>query len=399
MIQRTVIWLAVTVLVGCASDQGCATYQWVNYDANKSGQAALNRDWFDCSNYADYKTSGQSEAAAQAAGSAARLGGAGAGLAQTLSGILLVDSAQNGYREACMRARGWTKVITNSASSPTSKKIKEYQLHAKEYFDKKDWPALEELSNQWAKEDKTYEPFQWLAKSQFNQSKFKEALSSTAICLERNPSNDAIIYCRGIRADCHYLLKDFDSSFAELNNIISMNINREDWIPSHDRIAMLLSEKSADEKNWDSALKWQKEVINKDSPRFKASRALVKWQKIRNDRDNSRPEELKEILKIFRDFASSGAAGSDFFTLTLGIMYATGEGTEVNMQAANDLFLSAAKSGIPRAQFYYGRNLLNGTGLDRDRAAGLYWIGAAFNNPAADVETKNLAKTLLEANK
>lgn len=120
MLKHFISYLALGVLAGCASSGSNVRYTWVNEDPSRAGQSALNRDWFDCSNYADYKTAGQSEAAARASGDAARLGGGSAGFLQMMSGLLLVDSSKDQHREACMQSRGWTKKLMSTPTPPNA---------------------------------------------------------------------------------------------------------------------------------------------------------------------------------------------------------------------------------------------------------------------------------------
>lgn len=99
------IFLVLTGLFICA----CSTTnrQWVNYDRERNTQYVLDKDSFECSNYADYKTAGVAEASARATGGAAGMGGPGAGVAQLFSGLITTDYTRDSHYQACMRSRGW----------------------------------------------------------------------------------------------------------------------------------------------------------------------------------------------------------------------------------------------------------------------------------------------------
>ena len=62
------------------------------------------------------------------------------------------------------------------------------------------------------------------------------------------------------------------------------------------------------------------------------------------------------------------------------------EGVEIQYRDANKWFESAAKGGLPNAQFEMGKNMVLGLGCEQDHAGGMKWIKAAVGgHPSAQL--------------
>ena len=83
-----------------------------------------------------------------------------------------------------------------------------------------------------------------------------------------------------------------------------------------------------------------------------------------------------DTCRWFERMATRGNLTACFYH---GVCLAIGAGTERNEpEAAHWLFLAAAE--LPKAQYWYGRMLIEGRGMDRDRAQGRIWIERAAAN-------------------
>lgn len=71
----------------------------------------------------------------------------------------------------------------------------------------------------------------------------------------------------------------------------------------------------------------------------------------------------------------------------LGVMYANGQGTPVNLALANEWFLKAAENGSSMAQFNIGQNYLYGTnGLPKNRNQAIQWLKKSAKNGHAQAK-------------
>ena len=81
-----------------------------NDDPSRNNVETAKRDWYECSQQANANAASKDEYRARAAGDAAGMGGAGAGLAQLFLGLFTKENEQETQAENCMKARGWTRV-------------------------------------------------------------------------------------------------------------------------------------------------------------------------------------------------------------------------------------------------------------------------------------------------
>ena len=82
-----------------------------------------------------------------------------------------------------------------------------------------------------------------------------------------------------------------------------------------------------------------------------------------NDKPGVDPAKLKVALKALRQAAKQGNAEAQF---RLGMMYANGEGVDLDHAKAAELLLAAAKQGHATAQMTVGWLYANGYGVDRE---------------------------------
>ena len=93
---------SVFLILGCATEPEI----WIHPSGRKS-QLDLNQDDAYCTSKAQSESSGVSNAATDATGSAASLGGYNAGLSQMVLGLAMVQVTQRRHWERCMSEIGW----------------------------------------------------------------------------------------------------------------------------------------------------------------------------------------------------------------------------------------------------------------------------------------------------
>jgi TPR repeat protein len=89
-----------------------------------------------------------------------------------------------------------------------------------------------------------------------------------------------------------------------------------------------------------------------------------------NDKPGVDPAKLKVALKALRQAAKNGNAEAQF---RLGMMYANGEGVDLDHARASELLLAAAKQRHTSAQMTLGWMYANGYGVDRDEERARTW--------------------------
>lgn len=93
-----------------------------------------------------------------------------------------------------------------------------------------------------------------------------------------------------------------------------------------------------------------------------------------NDKSKVDPAKLKLALKALRQASKQGNAEAQF---RLGMMYANGEGVELDHARAAELILAAAKQGHTSAQTTLGWLYANGYGVPQDDERARTWYQRA----------------------
>lgn len=94
-----------------------------------------------------------------------------------------------------------------------------------------------------------------------------------------------------------------------------------------------------------------------------------------NSSDNTTPDpKLKLAIKALRQAVGQGNAEAQY---RLGMLYANGEGVELDQVKGSELMLSAAKQGHAAAQSTLGWMYANGYGVSHDDARARTWYQRA----------------------
>lgn len=94
-----------------------------------------------------------------------------------------------------------------------------------------------------------------------------------------------------------------------------------------------------------------------------------------NSSDNTTPDpKLKLAIKALRQAVGQGNAEAQY---RLGMLYANGEGVELDQVKGSELMLSAAKQGHAAAQSTLGWMYANGYGVSHDDAQARTWYQRA----------------------
>ena len=70
----------------------------------------------------------------------------------------------------------------------------------------------------------------------------------------------------------------------------------------------------------------------------------------------------------------------------LGVCYASGEGVEINMQKAIELWLKSAEQGYAAAQYNLGMRYLRGRGVEQDMPKAVSWFRKAADQGVVDAQ-------------
>lgn len=98
---------------------------------------------------------------------------------------------------------------------------------------------------------------------------------------------------------------------------------------------------------------------------FSASAAMEDVQQAFKDKD------YKQAFKLIQPYAEAGDVVAQY---NLAMMFAEGDGTNVNDKKAVYWYIKAAKNGHMRAQNNLGLRYHDGKGVDVDEHMSLYWF-------------------------
>ena len=79
----------------------------------------------------------------------------------------------------------------------------------------------------------------------------------------------------------------------------------------------------------------------------------------------------EEAIELWTPLAESGDKVAQ---ASLGLLFQTGQGTEIDLDRAVELFRAAAKQGYPFAFTALGNSYYEGLGVKQDRQTALFWF-------------------------
>jgi tetratricopeptide (TPR) repeat protein len=293
--------------------------------------------------------------------------------------------------EDCMRTKGWQKFKVQAANSSAT--TNQYKL-ANGLMTEKKWAELEGFAKKWT-EDSSNNPnaFEFLGIALNYQFKHQEAIDAYSKSISLNTKKSDITYLN--RGLAYGGLKDYHSAILDFNRCIEINPKSEKCNLEKNKATIALIEQYSKDALYERVLYYSKDVTIDTKGLVDGYRAYALMQ-IAKRTNQFEGQKVDEVIGLYKKSSDSGEPSS---ALNLGMFYWDGKIVKQDKILANSYLLRGSELESATAQLIYGKHLIAGDGVEKNKANGLYWIVKASNNPKASPAIKEEANKIIENSK
>ena len=190
-------------------------------------------------------------------------------------------------------------------------------------------------------------------------------------------------------------LKDHHSALLDFNRCIEINPKSERCNREKNIAKIALMEQYSKDGLYERVLYYANDITIDTKGIVDSHRAYALMQ-IAKKTNQFEGQKVDEVIGLYKKSSDSGEPTS---ALNLGMFYWDGRVVKQDKTIANSYFLRGSELDSATAQLIYGKNLIAGDGVEKNKANGLYWIVKASNNPKAPISIKEEANKIIENSK